>query len=206
MNKTIEIAPSSISGDPQVQAAAEAIDDELLAIYDCMSQVPGGILFWPFADVQDETMTDVLAFELHVDVWQGWDGDLSLEQKRDLINKSIDWHQHLGTKYAVEQMLRTVFRTGYVTEWYEYGGTPYHFRVTIAEPIVDQARLDRCIAGIMAVKNVRSWMEEIVTPSDTSSAFMYVAVIITQILENMSIPVSENPRPPVAMTSRKGGM
>jgi phage tail P2-like protein len=188
-----------------VQSASEAIDAELLAIYECMASVPGGILFWPFTDEQLEPMIDVIAWEMHVDVWAGWDGDLSIEQKRDLINKSIDWHQHLGTKYAVEQMLRTVFRTGFVSEWYEYGGNPYFFRVTISEPITDQARLDRCIAGIMAVKNVRSWMEEIVAPSDTSRAFMYVAVIITQIVENMSIPVSANPRPPVAMRFGKGG-
>jgi phage tail P2-like protein len=194
MNKTVAIAPSSITSDPQVQSASQAIDDELLAIYECMASVPGGILFWPFTDQLEPPMLDVIAWEMHVDVWAGWDGDLSVEQKRELINKSIDWHQHLGTKYAVEQMLKTVFRTGYVSEWYEYGGRPYYFRVTIEEPLVDQARLDRCIAGIMAVKNVRSWMEEIVAPSDTSSAFMYVAVIITQILENMSIPVSSNPR------------
>jgi phage tail P2-like protein len=197
MWKTIDIVPSSIRGDPQVQSACEVIDDEIEAIYGGFlpETATPSILFWPFVDEQIQPMLDIIAWEMHVDVWAGWDGALTDEQKKVLINKSIDWHQHLGTKYAVEQMLKTVFRTGYVSEWYEYGGNPYFFRVTIEEPLVDQDRLDRCIAGIMAVKNVRSWMEEIVTPSDTSRAFMYVAVIITQILENMSIPVSDNPRP-----------
>ena len=119
MWRTIDIVPSSIANDPQVQAACDAIDAELQAIYGCMSEVPGGILFWPFVDQQVPPMLDVLAWEMHVDVWQGWEGDLSVEQKRDLINQSIDWHRHKGTRYAVDQMLRTVFQEGAVTEWYQ---------------------------------------------------------------------------------------
>ena len=195
MNKTAEIAPSSIASDPQVTSAAEAIDAELLAIYECMAAVPGGILFWPFTDQLESPMLDVIAWEMHVDVWAGWDGDLNTAQKRDLINQSIDWHQHLGTKYAVEQMLQTVFRTGYVSEWYQYGGNPYFFRVTINEPLVDADRVKRVMDGIMAVKNVRSWMEEMVIPSFTSRAQMYVAVIIGQRIKNTYIPVSTNPNP-----------
>lgn len=197
MNKTTDIAPSSITGDPQVQAAGEAIDDELRAIYECMAAVPGGILFWPFTDELESPMLDVIAWEMHVDVWAGWDGDLNTAEKRDLINKSIDWHQHLGTKYAVEQMLKTVFKTGYVSEWYQYGGTPYHFRVTIAEPIGTPERFERVMAGIMAVKNVRSWMEDegFVVPGQASLAQMFVSVIIGQRIKNTYIPVSTNPKP-----------
>lgn len=195
MNPTLEIAPNSITNDPQVQAASESIDEELLAIYECMAAVPGGILFWPHTDSLEEPMLDVIAWEMHVDVWAGWDGDLNTAQKRDLINKSIDWHQHLGTKYAVEQMLHTVFRTGYVSEWYEYGGNPYYFRVTIQEPLVDADRLKRVMDGIMAVKNVRSWMEEFVVPAHTSTAQMYVAVIIGQRIKNTYVPISANPDP-----------
>jgi phage tail P2-like protein len=197
MNKTLEIAPSSITNDPQVQSASEAIDDELLAIYECMAAVPGGILFWPFTDQLEPPMLDVIAWEMHVDVWAGWDGDLNTAQKRDLINKSIDWHQHLGTKYAVEQMLQTVFKTGYVSEWYEYGGNPYRFRVTIQEPIGTPERFQRVMDGILAVKNVRSWMEDegFVVPEQISTAQMFVAVIIGQRIKDTFIPVSTNPRP-----------
>lgn len=198
MWKTLEIVPSSIRNDPQVISACEAIDAELEAIYECMSAVPGGILFWPFTDQQTEPMLDIIAWEMHVDIWQGWDGDLTVEEKRDLINKSIEWHRHLGTKGVVEDMLRTVFKTGYVSEWYEYGGRPYYFRVTLQEPLGNAERLQRVMDGIMAVKNVRSWMEEeggIVVPDQVSTAQMYVAVIIGQRIKNTYIPVSNNPDP-----------
>jgi P2-related tail formation protein len=190
MNRTLDIAPSSITIDPQVQAACEAIDPELRAIYECMAAVPGGILFWPFADVQDETMTDVIAWEMHVDVWAGWDGDLSLEEKRTLINESIHWHQKLGTKWIVERMLRTVFRTGYIQEWYEYGGRPYYFRVIIDEPIGTPERLQRVYDAIIAVKNVRSWWEDITVPTEVSRAQMYVTIIVGQRLKNVNIPIA----------------
>jgi phage tail P2-like protein len=190
MNRTTDIAPSSITGDPQVQAAGEAIDDELLAIYECMAAVPGGILFWPFTDQLESPMLDVIAWEMHVDVWAGWDGDLNTAQKRELINKSIDWHQHLGTKYAVEQMLKTVFRTGYVQEWFSYSGNPYFFRVIINEPIGSPERLKRVYDGIIAVKNVRSWWEDLIVPDQVSRAQMYVTIIVGQRLKNVSIPIS----------------
>lgn len=198
MNKTIAIAPSSIAIDPQVQAAAEAVDVELEAIYECMAQVPGGILFWPFLDVQVPPMLDVLAWELHVDVWQGWDGDLSIEEKRTLINESIHWHQKLGTKWIVERMMRTVFRTGYVQEWYQYGGRPFYFRVVLEEPIGTPERLKRLYDGIIAVKNVRSWWEEeggVITPAHVSRGQMYVTIIVGQRLKNTFIPISTNPKP-----------
>jgi phage tail P2-like protein len=198
MWKTLDIVPSSIRADPQVIAACGAIDKELAAMYGCMGSVPGGILFWPFVDQQTPPLLDILAWEMHVDVWAGWDGDLTTEQKVELINSSIDWHRHKGTKYAVEQMLKTVFRQGYVQEWYEYGGRPYFFRIVTEEPY-DAERFARAWAGIMAVKNVRSWMEDITLepPLEENVARfqMFVSVVIGQRIKETFIPVSTNPNP-----------
>jgi P2-related tail formation protein len=90
MWKTIEIVPSSIRNDPQVQAACGAIDQELAQIYDCIPS----ILFWPFVEDQVPPLLDMLAWEMHVDIWQGWEGDLDNETKIQLINQSIDFHRH----------------------------------------------------------------------------------------------------------------
>jgi phage tail P2-like protein len=165
MWRTVDIVPSSIRDDPQVQAACEAIDAELQQIYDGF--LPGApeanpsILFWPFVLEQLPPLLDVLAWEMHVDVYAGWQGDLDLETKRRLIEESIYWHQHKGTRYAVNQMLATVFKQGVVTEWWEYGGSRrYRFRIITEDDIVDPDDLARVIAGIYAVKNVRSWLDE----------------------------------------------
>lgn len=155
MWRTIEIVPSSIAGDPQVIAACDAIDKELAQIYD---GIPS-ILFWPFVDEQVPPLLDILSWEMHVDVWQNIEGDpLTTEKKRELINESIDWHRHKGTRYAVDQMLRVVFAQGRVTEWYEYGGRPYYFRIAF-EGDITGAQFNRVLEAVYAVKNVRSWLD-----------------------------------------------
>jgi phage tail P2-like protein len=154
MWRTLDIVPSSIRGDPQVIAACGAIDKELEQIYSCIPS----ILFWPFVDEQVPPLLDVLAWEMHVDVWAGWEGDLDIETKRELINKSIDWHRHKGTRYAVDQMLQTVFKQGAVTEWYEYGGRPFYFRIAF-EGDITGVQFNQVLEAVYAVKNVRSWLD-----------------------------------------------
>jgi phage tail P2-like protein len=159
MWKTIDIVPSSIRNDPQVIAACGSIDKELSSMYGCMGSVPGGLLFWPFVDVQEPPLLDILGWEMHVDIWAGWEGTLSTEKKRELINASIDWHRHKGTRYAVDQMLRVVFERGHVTEWYEYGGRPYYFRINF-EGEISPEEWAKVKEAVYAVKNVRSWLDE----------------------------------------------
>src|SRR4029077_8505949 len=186
MWRTIDIVPSSIANDPQVQAACEAIDRQIAEIY---TEIPS-ICFLPFVDQQVPPLLDVLAWEMHVDVWQGWSGDLDVDTKRALINQSIDWHQHKGTKWAVEQMLATVFKDGYVTEWYEYGGNPYFFQIITKDPVVDVDKLKTVIQAIYAVKNERSWLEGFLRLKP-SRLQLYIAIPMT-VTVNRYIPVSTN--------------
>jgi phage tail P2-like protein len=166
MWRTIELVPSSIRDDPQVQAACSVIDDELQQIYNDFlpetadpANAGPSILFWPFINDQVPPLLDVLAWEMHVDVWAGWEGDLDIETKKQLINSSIDWHQHKGTRYAVDQMLRVVFKQGRVMEWFEYGGRPYYFRIMVEDDITDPDQLATVLDAVYAVKNVRSWLD-----------------------------------------------
>lgn len=79
-------------------------------------------------DELSETWLDVLAYDLHVD-W--YDYDYPVETKRKIIKNSIRVHQKLGTKYAVETVLQDVYRTAKVVEWFDYGGRPYTFKITV---------------------------------------------------------------------------
>ena len=54
----------------------------------------------------------------------GWD----IEAKRATIKSSDKIYRKRGTKWAVEQVIADVFGGGFVTEWNEYGGEPYHFK------------------------------------------------------------------------------
>ena len=102
-------------------------------------------------------------WEFHVDIWQNIEGDpLTTEKKRELINESIDWHRHKGTRYAVDQMLKIVFGQGRVTEWYEYGGEPYFFRILFEGRDQRQRSGIESKEAVYAVKNVRSWLDEFI--------------------------------------------
>lgn len=79
-------------------------------------------------DNLSETWLDVLAYDLHVD-W--YDYDYPVDTKRRILKNSVRVHQKLGTKFAVETVLKDVYRTAEVKEWFEYGGNPYTFIITV---------------------------------------------------------------------------
>jgi phage tail P2-like protein len=166
-------------------------------MYDCIASVPGGLLFWPFINAQVPLLLDVLAWEMHVDVWAGWQGSLTTEEKRTLIEQSIDWHQHKGTRYAVDQMMKTVFKQGVVTEWYEYGAPngPYRFKIITEDDIVDPDLLNTFINAIYAVKNVRSWLEDPggLVRSRRQQQTLYHTVVINQRLTTKIAMAGEIP-------------
>jgi hypothetical protein len=58
----------------------------------------------------------------------------------------------------VDQILKTVFNQGTVTEWYEYGGRPYFFRITFEEDVTG-TQWNRVLEAVYAMKNVRSWLD-----------------------------------------------
>lgn len=175
MFNTIDIVPESIRNDPQIQAACSAIDQELQAIY---GDIPS-ICFIPNIEEQVAPLLDILAWQFHVDVWQGWDGALDNETKRQLILQSIQWHSKKGTKWAVEQMLKTVFKQGAVTEWFEYGGRPYFFRIITKDDIVDPQKLLTVIQAVYAVKNERSWLDSFIRARQQQQT-LYIGIAVTQ--------------------------
>ena len=170
-----DILPESLQGDPQVRAACEAIDAELAEIYRDIPQVA----FWPDLANQTSPLLDVLMWEYHVDWTQDimYGTPLTDQQKREAIDKSILWHQKKGTKWAVQEILRTAFPTANVVEWYQYGGRPYYFRVVVNEDVAGNPALyERMVRAIMATKNVRSWLDPegaFIRPRPISWGYVY---------------------------------
>lgn len=144
--------PSSIDRQ-NIRDLAEVLDVKLQEI-NAMSEL---ILLYPRIDELPENLIDALAEQFHVDFY---DAEMSLQQKRTVVKNSIAWHRRKGTPSVVEEMVQTVFESAHVEEWFEYGGEPYHFRVTlITAPLTDKAVLERLVDAINKTKNVRSWLE-----------------------------------------------
>ena len=149
----LEILPESIRGDPQIEAAASALDAELQAV---TADIKENLLISRI-DELPERVLDLLAWQWHVDFYRPLGMDI--DTKRRLIRESIAWHRIKGTPAAVEKVLAAAFVESWVEEWYEYGGSPGYFRVTISDVITDPEEQANILAAINSAKNERSWLD-----------------------------------------------
>jgi len=112
-------------------------------------------------DKQTEATLDFLAqYHFNIDVW---DLSFSYAQKLALIKTAIVDKVHRGTRSAVEGTLSLAFNTASIVEWYEDVpvGIPYTFRILIADPLNDPAKISKMISLINRVKNARSYLASI---------------------------------------------
>lgn len=155
----LDILPDSILADEKIKAIAVALDTELQKVTDETQQV----LHLPRLDVLPEKVIDLLAWQFHVDFYEPIGMDI--KTKRKLVKESIAWHRIKGTPAAVEMMLSSTFgRSAKVSEWYEYDGEPYHFKVSVKTkkfPTMESLGLAK--QGVLAAKNTRSVLDSIKT-------------------------------------------
>lgn len=151
----LDILPENLLADAQIYAAARALDDELQKV----TVATRNALILPRIDELSEEVIDILAWQWSVDFYDELKG---LAEKRNAVKQSIAMHRIKGTRRAVELALHMVYTSGEVSEWFEYGGQPYYFRVRFIEPEnIRTEDVDRVIRIINAVKNTRSWLESI---------------------------------------------
>ncbi|WFS02772.1 phage tail protein I [Rhizobium tumorigenes] len=112
-------------------------------------------------DTCPEAFLPILAWEYSVDEWDPtWSSDV----KRAAIKLSYEIHRHKGTAYAIETAITALNYGAKVQEWFEYGSSPYRFRLTIT--LGDDSEWLRPTADILTrtalrTKNVRSRLESI---------------------------------------------
>ena len=89
----IELLPTSIASDETIRNICNAIAEKLQTINEKAELV----LLLPRLDQLPETLVDELAWQYHVDFY---DYAASLDKKRALVRKAIDWHRRKGTPAA----------------------------------------------------------------------------------------------------------
>ena len=166
----LDILPPNLLADKQINAAVQALDDELQKITAATKEA----LLLPRLDELPEAVIDLLAWQWHVDFYEP--AGMDIETKRKLIKTSIAWHRIKGTKAAVEAMVQIISGKNLVTEWFEYGGEPYHFRIDLWDaPRTDPENTANMVRGIDGSKNIRSWLDEIRVHRDTQNT-IYIGV------------------------------
>lgn len=146
--------PESLNRD-NMRELAETIDAKMAEI----NQMSELVSIYPRIDELSSDLIDALAIQQHVDYY---DKTLPLDTRRAIVRRSMRWHLKKGTKGVVQEMVQTVFESGVVHEWYEYGGDPYYFRVELMSNIrITPSNLDAIVKAINMVKNVRSWLDKL---------------------------------------------
>ena len=130
-----------------------------------------------------------------------WDPEWSEAQKRQVIKDAPALHKLKGTRGAVERAIEALGFGATLREWFEYGGQPYRFKISVtlqqgASWTAKQAALIWRTA--IANKNVRSRLETIsvavpptVTPLHIGVA-AHARITIGNVIEELREIVAPN--------------
>ena len=138
------------------------------------------LLIYLFDKVEESALIH-LAEQFHITGNEGWAGCSTEAEKRDLIKNSLNLHRFRGTKYSLVRVLEILGLNGKVSEWFEYDGTPYHFRISIDmnDKGFDESTEQSLLDLITANKNVRSHLESLIIHLISSSTQMYASYATT---------------------------
>lgn len=162
-----DLLPNNLASQIEVQALAYAIGRQIdticayadnARVYAALSNVP-------------EIVLDILAAELRTPAYRE---DYSINVKRALIEGTIIFYAKMGTPSAVNRIIRAIFGTGYIKEWFDYGGEPYHFKAYTTNPTVTQAGVAEFIKVLNTVKRLSAWLDEIILALSTDAMNTYI--------------------------------
>lgn len=146
--------PLALQKDPKMVALAHSVANVLKMRLD---EVTLGQIYTRI-DELPEDLLDILAKDFAVD-W--YDSSYSLQAKRKTIKDCWYVHRHRGTKAAVETSISALYPHSSIEEWFNYNGTPYHFRVKISSDTIDMSKHERIRRKVVCYKNLRSYLDSI---------------------------------------------
>jgi len=118
------VLPPALAGDARFSALCDLLWEQHAAL-------PLETLLLYLIDTTPKAALLPLAEQFHVMGAEGWAVAQTDGERRALIKNSIALHRTKGTVWAIKQILVTLGMTGVVSEWFDYGGQPYHFRIDV---------------------------------------------------------------------------
>lgn len=113
-------------------------------------------------DKVDIRILKYLAYQFHILGDEGWNLCETEREQRELLKVAIRLHKIKATKQAVERCLDVLEFNGNMSEWFEYNGRPFRFKinVTLSANTATEEKQDMLIRYINLFKNKRSILEE----------------------------------------------
>lgn len=79
-------------------------------------------------DSAPENILDILAVQFKVDWYRD---DYPIDTKRRVIKTAMEVRRYCGTEWAVKQAISAIYPNSEIVEWYDYNGTPGHWRLRV---------------------------------------------------------------------------
>lgn len=156
-----------IGHDPEIEAMAYAVllEKQRILFAEIATRTMSMI------DELPEYVLDFLAIELRTPAYSQ---DYSISVKRELVKGTLKFYSHLGTPWAVNWVIETVFGNGHIDEWFNYGGTPHHFRIEVNNDGTFRSLegFDRFMYLVFSVKRLSSWLDEIIILTDMGETLL----------------------------------
>ena len=159
----LRLLPQFMRNDEACIALSQAMDALILP---SAKNIPT-ISTWAEIEELSEAECDEMAWELDID-W--YDSTVGLDEKRKIIASAQQTKSKRGTKWAIEQILQAYFGGGRVEEWYEYGGEPYHFRVTTEYALTSTEIVENFRAAAEAAKRASAHLDNIIFANESNNA------------------------------------
>lgn len=149
-----EILPPNLRADKNVAAVAKSLDAELKRL-SLQTKLP---LHLPRLDELPHEVLDKLAWGFDVPFYEP--EKMNIEKKRLLVSNAILQWRKIGTRYALRKMLDCFSKDTQISEWFEYDGSPYHFKLKLQRlQDLDSDDGEILMRLIDTVKNLRSWLD-----------------------------------------------
>lgn len=157
----LDLLPDSIRNDPEIAAAAMAVDVALAGGDATMNDV----LIWSRIDDLEEPLLSNLARQMHIEGYEGWHMATTLTQKRNLIKVAYIMHFHKGTPYSLKRVFEILEMRGKPIEWFQEPWDPdfhsYEFDMDVetSRPVDDDFHREM-LGLIYELKNERSHLRK----------------------------------------------
>lgn len=173
-----DLLQPSLQGDARMEALARLIAR--------LSGLPTATPIVNLFDLVDASALASLGEQFHVMGVEGWNLAATEEARRTLLKNAVELHRHKGTPWSIRYALETTLHIKTtITEWPQYGGKPYFFRVRldVSDAGLDETGVTDAIRLIFDYKNVRSWLDCLET---VSTRPLPVSIAVAGIMRTMN--------------------
>jgi P2-related tail formation protein len=141
----IDLIPPYMQDDITVIGLCAAADYIFKTLFSCIKKMD----FYKNLDLLSDDDLDYMASTMNILWYKKSDSE---DVKINVIRNSDQVFWTLGTVAAVEKVFTDIFGEGETSEWFNYGGDPYHFKMLTYNPDITESDVNEFLKTIKNVK------------------------------------------------------